>query len=88
MTVHLARPTRALARLLLTTTAIAALVIAGDAGACPLGSHDSPRVRLLHSLTHLLRAAESRGDTPSAREARDLVAKNWLGPDLPPLNRL
>jgi tetratricopeptide (TPR) repeat protein len=44
---HADRPRRR-ARLILLSTA--ALMIAGTAAACPLGDHDSPRVRLLHAL--------------------------------------
>jgi tetratricopeptide (TPR) repeat protein len=44
---HAYRPRRR-ARLILLSTA--ALMIAGTAAACPLGDHDSPRVRLLHAL--------------------------------------
>lgn len=35
---------------LLSATAIAAMLAASSALACPLGSHDSPRVRMLHAL--------------------------------------
>ena len=45
------RPRRsARAALLATSAGVLAALAAGDANACPLGSHDSPRVRLLHAL--------------------------------------
>jgi tetratricopeptide (TPR) repeat protein len=52
MTSRTAQRPRTLARALLMTTAATALALATDASACPLGNHDSPRVRLLHGLTH------------------------------------
>ena len=81
MTVHFARPARALAPLLLTTTAIAALVIAGNAGACPLGSHDSHRVRLLHSLTQ----PQQHGASPRVITAQ---AQHQAHPQPPARNEL
>ncbi len=45
------RPRRsAPAALLATSAGVLAALAAGGANACPLGSHDSPRVRLLHAL--------------------------------------
>ena len=45
------RPRRsARAALLATSAGVLAALAAGGANACPLGSHDSPRVRLLHAL--------------------------------------
>ncbi|ACL58214.1 hypothetical protein [Methylobacterium nodulans] len=44
------RRQHSLARALLITTAASGLAMGSAATACPLGSHDSPRVRLLHSL--------------------------------------
>ncbi len=37
-------------RALITTTVISVLLVESEGIACPLGSHDSPRVRLLHTL--------------------------------------
>jgi tetratricopeptide (TPR) repeat protein len=75
--------------ILLGTTAATALLLAGahPASACPLGSHDSPRVRLLHGLTasgqhaghgSVLAQAKPQASQPSAKRnelgtyARDL----------------
>jgi tetratricopeptide (TPR) repeat protein len=46
------RPGSSLRAILLHTTAVTVLLLAAGApaSACPLGGHDSPRVRLLHSL--------------------------------------
>lgn len=49
MTTFHVRRSRHLLRLALFST-VGAAVIAAGAAACPLGSHDSPRVRLLHAL--------------------------------------
>lgn len=50
--VSIAKHSRSRMRICLMTTGITALVAAAPAVACPLGSHDSPRVRLLHALSH------------------------------------
>src|SRR5262249_37945422 len=55
-------------RVRLMTTAAIALAMAAPAAACPLGSHDSPRVQLLHGLTHATHpAATSRVKTAQAQ---------------------
>jgi hypothetical protein len=36
----------------------------------------------------LLRAAEARGDSQAAEEARSLIKKNWFGDSMPPLDQL
>jgi tetratricopeptide (TPR) repeat protein len=54
-----AMPPRTLARALLATTALAVLALPAAALACPLGNHDSPRVRLLHGPAHAQRPAQS-----------------------------
>jgi tetratricopeptide (TPR) repeat protein len=51
MTIHLTRRSRSTASTLLMTSA-AAIVLATSAAACPLGDHNSPRVKLLHGLSH------------------------------------
>jgi len=50
---QIAKRSRRWARICLTTTAITALAAAVPAVACPLGNHDSPRVRLLHGTAHV-----------------------------------
>lgn len=54
MMIHHARPSRASARFVLLSTAAFLVLALSPATACPLGSHDSPRVRLLHALQNPL----------------------------------
>ncbi|MBL0404217.1 tetratricopeptide repeat protein [Microvirga aerilata] len=46
------RTKRSPASIHLTATAAIAVVLAGSAAACPLGDHNSPRVKLLHGYAH------------------------------------
>jgi tetratricopeptide (TPR) repeat protein len=55
----LAKQSRSLARFYSMTTAATALVLATAAGACPLGDHNSPRVKLLHGMTHTRHDAQA-----------------------------
>lgn len=50
MTTLIVRRSSPSPRSLMLSTAALLLISAGAAGACPLGSHDSPRVKLLHAL--------------------------------------
>jgi hypothetical protein len=47
--------------ILLSAVAAIAVLVGGTAYACPLGSHDSPRVRLLHGLQHKGQHASGHG---------------------------
>jgi tetratricopeptide (TPR) repeat protein len=81
MITQIVRHSRPAARALLLTTATAALALASSATACPLGSHDSPRVRLLHSLHG---SAKSAGPALTLAQAQhqthaQLPARNELG---------
>lgn len=52
MTAYLTKRSRSQTYLRLMTGAATVLVLAAAAEACPLGDHNSPRVKMLHSMTH------------------------------------
>ncbi len=52
MTIHSTKRLRLTSSVHLMTGAATALVLATSAAACPLGDHNSPRVKLLHGLSH------------------------------------
>jgi tetratricopeptide (TPR) repeat protein len=82
MTTHTAKRSRSFARVFLVTTAATTVAIATSAAACPLGSHDSPRVQLLHGLTHATQpAATPRMKTAQAQHQTHSQppARNELG---------
>jgi hypothetical protein len=82
MTTHTAKRSRSFARVFLATTAATTVAIATSAAACPLGDHDSPRVRLLHGLTHVTQpAAIPRVKTAQAQHQvhSQPPARNELG---------
>ncbi|KLK92427.1 hypothetical protein AA309_14530 [Microvirga vignae] len=73
---------RLLARIrLLTTTATAALIIATSAAACPLGDHNSPRVKLLHRMIHA-------GHSQPVSEVKIAQADHQAHPHPPARNEL
>jgi hypothetical protein len=73
--------------ILLSAVAAIGVLVGGTAYACPLGNHDSPRVRLLHALQHKGQHAPSHGvklaqlqsQTPSQTATHAKPARTELG---------
>ena len=70
---------RFVAPALLMTTAATALVLATSAAACPLGDHNSPRVKLLHGTAHHAPVSRLRTAQLDHQKHAQPPARNELG---------